>query len=111
MGYNTKEEMWEKLIDELAESGKLQAEWCKEKEITLSTLKYWVRKLSPKTKSIENQSVSKESAWLKVDVKPEAVSMPQSFDKIELCIGKFRVLLPESFNKESIASVIEVTNY
>ena len=81
MVYKNKEEMWKKLIGEITESGKSQAEWCKEKGITLSTLKYWIRKLSPKTKAIEKQSVSKESAWLKVDVKPEAVLISQNFDK------------------------------
>ena len=108
MGYNGKAKTWEKLIQEMYGSGKSQKKWCEEKEINFSTLKYWMRKLSPKAKLKDEQAVDKEIKWLKVASMPEVELMPQSSDKIEVCIGNCRVVVPENFNKESLTSVFEV---
>src|ERR1035437_2994129 len=100
MGDNSKEKMWEKLIQEMCESKKHQKNWCEEKGINFSTLKYWMQKLSPKTKPIDEQVVDKEIKWLKVATAPEEALIPQSKDKIEVFIANCRVVVPENFNKE-----------
>jgi hypothetical protein len=108
MGYNSKKGMWEKLIQEMRDSKKHQKNWCEEKGINFSTLKYWMQKLSSKAKPLEEQWDNKETKWLKVAVNPEAVLIPQSTKKIEVCIGNYRVVVPENFSKESMTSIIEV---
>lgn len=108
MGYNSKEKEWEKLVQEMYGSGKSQKKWCEEKGINFSTLKYWMQKLSPKAKPKDEQVIDKEIKWLKVDAAPEAALIPQSTNKIEVCIGNCRVVVPENFNKESMTSLIEV---
>jgi hypothetical protein len=41
-------------------------------------------------------------------VNPEAVLIPQITGKIEVCIGNYRVVVPENFSKDSMTSIIEV---
>jgi len=80
----------------------------KKRGVNFSTLKYWMQKLSSKAKPLEELEDNKEPKWLKVAVNPEAVLIPQSTEKIEVCIGNCRVVVPENFSKESMTSIIEV---
>ena len=101
MEYNSKEETWRKLIQEMYSSGKPQKKWCEEKGINFHTLKYWMQKLSSKEKPIVEQTVDKETKWLKVAATPESDMIPQSTDKIEVCIGNCRFLFLKISTKKA----------
>jgi hypothetical protein len=108
MEYISKEETWRKLIQEMYSSGKPQKKWCEEKGINFHTIKYWMQKLSFKAKPIDEQEADKEMKWVKVAVTPGPDLIPQNTDKIEVCIGNCRVVVPENFSKESLTSIFEV---
>ena len=108
MENNSKEKMWGKRIEEMRDSKKHQKEWCEEKGISFSTLKYWMQKFSTKATSLDEQGNSKKGKWVKVDIKPESVFVPQSTDRIEVHIGSCRVVIPKNFSKESLTHIVEV---
>ena len=108
MEYNSKEETWKKLIQEMYDSGKPQKKWCEEKGINFHTLKYWMRKPSSKAKPKVEQVANKETNWVKVAVTPIPDLITKDTDKIEVCMGNCRIVVPENFNKESLTYVFEV---
>jgi len=108
MEFKSKEETFKELIQEMYNSGKPQKKWCEEKGINFYTLKYWMQKLSSKAKPIVEQVSDKETKWLKVAVTPESDMISQNTDKIEVCIGNYRVFVPKNFSMESLTSVFEV---
>ena len=105
---SSNEEKWEKLIQEMQGSGKSQKKWCQEKGLSYHTLKYWKQRLSHQANSFCDENANKETTWLKVEVKPEAVLMPQITERIEVYLGNYRIIVPDNFNKVSMASIIEV---
>ena len=50
--------LWQKRLEQLQSSGKTQKDWCRENEISESTLRYWKRKLRP--------AVTEQSAWVQL---------------------------------------------
>jgi hypothetical protein len=94
MGYNSKKEMWEKLIQEMRESKKHQKIGAKKRELIFQRLNTGCKNFPPKQNHLKEQGDSKETKWLKVAVKSEAVLIPQSTGKIEVCIGNYRVVAP-----------------
>ena len=105
---NGKKENWERLIKEMWESGKSQRKWCEEKGISLCTLKYWLRKLPGKEKVIKQEEAEQKTRWLKLNVNAQTPAPLQSAERIEILTGKFKVIVPEKFNPESVASIMMV---
>ena len=102
------EEKWGELLQEMRDSGKSQTKWCEEQGINFHTFKYWMKKLSQKSKHVEGQPIDKETKWLKLATKQDDDVMHHVTDKIEVCIGNYRIVVPENFSKESMTSLIEV---
>ena len=59
------EEKWGELLQEMCNSGKSQTKWCEEQGINFHTFKYWMKKLCPKSKHVEEQPIDKETKWLR----------------------------------------------
>jgi len=67
------QQLWMSRINDLASSGLTQSQWCQEKGFSVSTLRYWMRKL----REPEEQD---STSWLQVDI-PEGghvASLPVS---------------------------------
>lgn len=49
MKLNENKELWAQRVEEFKSSNLNQTTWCTEKEIKVSSLRYWLRKLDPKS--------------------------------------------------------------
>ena len=128
MTESVNKENWLKLIKELRESGKSQKKWCEEKGISLGTLKYWLKRVSDNEKIVRQeemqleakqeaehelqpqtqQETGQKTRWLKINANTETPAPFQSAERIEILTGKFKVIVPEKFNPESVASIMTV---
>jgi len=93
-------EYWKQITDQWRQSGKTQREFCKEREIKLTTLTYWMGRI---------KKAGKEDSQVKDLV---CISMPMSSEmasKIVLEVDKrYRITLPSGFDSETLKQILAV---
>ena len=102
-------QLWLSRISDIVDSGLTQLEWCKRKEISLSTLRYWIRKLR------EPEIDEAEPRWLKVDVSTDNqiahLKMPEiakSAEGIKIKYGEFTVEFPIGCDAQSMLDILRL---
>ncbi|AHM57335.1 hypothetical protein EAL2_c20550 [Peptoclostridium acidaminophilum DSM 3953] len=93
MSLNDNREIWVSRIDEFRSSNLTQKAWCEKNDVKISTLRYWIRKLSYTECSVSNDSgfsgfefasvsISKEySPPLALEFKDVKLSIAEDFDE------------------------------
>ena len=101
------QQLWMSRINDLASSGLTQSQWCQEKGFSVSTLRYWMRKL----REPEEQD---STSWLQVDI-PEGghvASLPISSNAasggLKITCGKYTVEFPSGYDVSSMAAVLKL---
>ena len=61
----TNDQIWQQRVQEMRCSGLSQKEWCKQNGVSVSTLRYWIRKLDSSTTS------SALSGWMTLESHPD----------------------------------------
>lgn len=99
MNYNDNRKLWADRIATFRESGMSHSQWCKSNEVSLSALRYWLRK----SKSIGTDSVvePETSEFASLDV-----SSTCSAKSITLEIGSVRIHLGNDFNEALLIKTI-----
>lgn len=100
-------QLWLSRISDLADSGLTQTKWCSQKNIHLSTLRYWLSKLREPEEEPQN--------WLCVDI-PEgkniatlqspAASLPIS--GIKISCGPYTVEFPSECTRKAMVDVLQL---
>lgn len=99
-------QLWLSRISDLSESGLTQIQWCDEKNISVSTLRYWIRKLR------EPEEDGSQS-WLQVDIPQGSniVSLPlhepsPSPGEIKITCGLYTVEFTAGYSAQVMADVL-----
>ena len=100
--------LWLSRISDMAESGLTQTQWASQKNISVSTLRYWIRKLRVPE---ENETQS----WLQVDIPqgsniarlPLPESSPSS-GEIKITCGSYKVEFPSNYPTPAMANVLRL---
>lgn len=106
----TTRQLWLARIIELGESRMTQKDWCRSKNISESTLRYWRRKF---TSEVEDEPAVD---WLKVDVTEETrianLRMPEpvnsSGSAINIKFGDFTVELQNGCDPQRVYEVLKM---
>lgn len=101
-------QLWLSRINDLAESGLTQLQWANQKDISVSTLRYWIRKLREPEES-ESQN------WLQVEI-PQGgniANLPlsgssESVSEIKITCGLYTVEFPANYPMQSMAEVLRL---
>ena len=101
------QQLWMSRISDLASSGLTQSQWCQEKGFSVSTLRYWMRKLrEPEEQDSTN--------WLQVDIPEDGhvASLPVSSNAapggLKITCGKYTVEFPSGYDVSSMAAVLKL---
>lgn len=102
------QQLWFSRISDLAESGLTQIQWANQKNISFSTLRYWIRKLRvPEEDESQN--------WLQVDI-PQgsniaSLPLPESSPsagEIKITCGPYKVEFPANYPTQTMADVLRL---
>ncbi len=104
---NTEEKinMWLEHIESYKARKGSAVDWCKENNISLSTLKYWMTKLHK-----GHKDSSEPKRWIPVEVtnSPGKSHHKPSSSGIRIDIGSASILLSSEFDPQTLESVIEI---
>ena len=103
MDYKSTRELWKKRVSAYQNSGMKQMQWCKENDVKLSTLRYWIRKLSDTTETSEG------TEWYKLDVK-EVTPVPADNRSITVKVGGYSIAVGENFSRSVFIDVVRALN-
>ena len=102
-------QLWLSRISDLVDSGLTQLEWSRQKGISVSTLRYWIRKLR------EPETNEDAPHWLAVDVNtdnhiahlkaPEIVGLAEG---IKIKYDKFTVEFPVGCNAQTMLNILRL---
>ena len=96
-------ELWKKRVSAYQESGMKQMQWCKENDVKLSALRYWIRKFS------EPGETSEGTEWYKLDGR-EATPMTAVDRSITVKVGSYSIAVSENFNRAVFIDVVRALN-
>lgn len=101
---------WIARLCELEESGLTQEDWCKNRNIPYSTLRYWISKLKK-----EAETENRETNWLKVDMPTGSeiatVRIPETANitgSINIRFGEFTVELQTGCDPQRVFEVLRM---
>jgi len=102
-----KRQLWLSRISDLADSGLTQTKWCSQKNIHLSTLRYWLSKL--------REPEEEPQSWLCVDL-PEGkniATLPQAAEDtynvgIKISCGPYTVEFPSGCSRTAMVDVLQL---
>jgi hypothetical protein len=103
MDYKSNRELWEKRVNAYQDSGMKQMQWCKDNDVKLSTLRYWIRKLR------ELGETSEGTEWYKLDVR-QAPPMTAVDHSINVKVGSYSIAVSENFNRSVFIDVVRALN-
>jgi hypothetical protein len=100
-------QLWLSRISDLADSGLTQTMWCSQKNLPLSTLRYWLSKL--------REPEEESQKWLCVDL-PEGkniATLPQATEdtydaRIKISCGPYTVEFPSGCSRTVMADVLQL---
>ena len=100
-------QLWLTRISDLADSGLTQTKWCSEKNIPISTLRYWIRRLREPEEESQN--------WLCVDI-PEGkniATLQGPADTLPICgikisCGPYTVEFPSGCSRTAMVDVLQL---
>ena len=103
-------QLWLARITDLAESGLSQREWCVRNNQSVSTLRYWIRRLRDK------EPEGQQPQWLKVNVPSKRgafeldIPMDPSnkADALRVSCKGFTVEVPEGCNRNQVRELFEL---
>ena len=101
-------QLWLSRISNLAESGLTQVQWANQKGISVSTLRYWIRKLrEPEEPESQN--------WLQVEIPQGSniASLPLSgssgnLPDIKITCGPYTVEFPPNYPTQTMSEVLRL---
>jgi len=99
LNYNENRQMWMTRVASFRESGMSQSQWCKANEVSLTALRYWLRKLKSSSYS-EEETETFEFASLNVPGTCSAKS-------ITLEVGAVKILLYSDFDETLLLKTIK----
>ena len=107
-GQEEQRQLWLSRISDLADSGFTQLEWCKRKEIPVSTLRYWIRKL-------KDPVIDDGPQWLRVDVSTDnniaqikATEIAKPVEGIKIKYGEFTVEFSIGCDAQSMLDILRL---
>ena len=89
---------WDKLIQEFEESGKRQAQWCREKNLKIKAFNYQYRK---HRKSAQNKPCDEQINWM--PVKLEQLTST----KLNVRVGKAIIEIENGYNERLLQSIVK----
>ena len=102
------QQLWLSRISDMAESGLTQIQWASQKNISVSTLRYWIRKLRvPEEDESQN--------WLQVDI-PQGSNIASfplpgpstSLGEIKITCGPYKVEFPVNYQVQAMADILRL---
>jgi len=103
MNQKENEQMWLERVTDFKNSGKTQLMWCKEKQLKLSSLRYWLRKTR---ESSDSTSIPE---WFELNISEGAAnSMDLGNCAIKVLVGQFKVEVNEGFDPAVFLKVVKV---
>lgn len=91
---------WEEMVQCRTESGLTVTDWCTENGINIKTYYYRLRRVR---EAMCSDVKTHEIVPITPEPEPE-----ESNDRIEIIVGKARIIVPDKFNSETLRQVIEV---
>ncbi|WP_066298186.1 IS66 family insertion sequence element accessory protein TnpA [Bacillus sp. FJAT-29937] len=91
---------WEHRIVEFKASGQTQSKWCRENDLSLHKLRYWLNKLDNNSSSSSQEPSPK---WIAVSM--EEIDQEPS-DSLNIKIGEAVIEVKTGFNPSFLAEVI-----
>ena len=112
--------IWQQRIREMRSSGKTQAQWCEEHQISLNTLRYWIKRFNREARQQEIPQwlkiQSEENSGIAVLALPDSPEIPQKDRKtalagermgeISIACGAITIRLPLTTGIPQIAQII-----
>ncbi|MFA9559922.1 IS66 family insertion sequence element accessory protein TnpB [Evansella sp. AB-rgal1] len=95
---------WEQRIANLRASGQTQHDWCKANNVSIHSLKYWIRKVEGPGKK-ENSTNSK---WIPMMVKEESPIIVK--ETLQIKIGQATIDVKPGFDPDFLREVIKALN-
>ncbi|AHC14432.1 IS66 family insertion sequence element accessory protein TnpA [Salinispira pacifica] len=93
-----KVEKWKAITDQWRESGQTQKEFCRNHEIKLSTLHYWMKR-------VKNSMTSESPNRDLVHIEPKG-RMASSNDIVIEIDRRFRIMVPDRISSERLQAVL-----
>ena len=114
--------IWQQRIREMRSSGKTQAQWCEEHQISINTLRHWIKLFNREARQQEIPQWLKiqpeEDSRIAVLALPVPSEIPQSDEKtalvedriqeISIACGDITIRLPLTADVTQIAQIIAV---
>ncbi len=91
---------WEKIIEEFNNSGKSQAQWCRDNNLKIKAFNFWYRKLKGSS-MIENNKSENQINWMPVKLKSTIPS------KLNIKMGKAVIEIENGYDEKLLVSVIK----
>ena len=103
----TKDKVWSDRIQDFQESGLTRKEWCCQKQLPLSTLSYWIRKLNPdRSESVEQQ----EPVFARLPSENELSKTSCDHAPVTFFLNSIRIEISAGCPAELLASLVSVLN-
>lgn len=106
--------LWLSRIQNLAESGMTQKAWCQRKEIPVTTLRYWLRKLRLQSEEI---SPTATGTWLELTQACQpvqaasAIKMPEKIPTLVLRTDQFALEFYEQISPVQLSEYLKELAY
>lgn len=91
---------WEKIIEEFNNSGKSQAQWCRDNDLKIKAFNFWYRKLNDSSMT-ENNKPKNQVNWMPVKIKSTIHS------KLNIKIGNTVIEIENGYDEKLLVSVIK----
>ena len=95
-----KSNLWKRRIEEYRVSNLTARDWCEQRQVSYSSLKYWITKFNKESVCQETQWVSLQESIKVTDTKPKSV--------ITINHGDFSIDVQDEFKPETLISVLKV---
>jgi len=92
-------ELWLQRVEDFHASGLTQAQWCQKQEVSVNTLRYWLRKL-------KDESTDATPEWIQLNVTDKRVNSATDAS-IKVHIGSFQIDICQGFEQSILLDVIK----
>ena len=97
-------EKWQSQVAAYRSSGLSRRDYCRQNQISPSTLDYWCRKLKPA--SPNSNTLDHDRRWVPLTIHDESAS--RNHQAIRLHIGRVELAVESGFDSSTLADVIRV---
>lgn len=106
VGKERPQDKWREIILEMQSSGKSQQDFCKEHNLSYSTMRRWYTKLFGVSKKPDLRS-GQSTSWVEADSCSELETPSDGEQNFQIKVGCFTVTVPNEFNQATFTTIFK----